>query len=164
MISHIRGNWLLLSMVIVYTVYGVVGSFTPCPYMSSVVGIMALMAGLFMFIRYAGAAWRVLWNHERGENGAHQAILGATELGFGMVYSGMFRLVWNYFDQPDSWVGTWFASLGLFIIAKGAYRVALSPSDNILTHRFPEGFWTIVMWLFGLMLAYIAGATFGRAG
>jgi len=162
MMQHLRGNWLLISIVVIYTVYVLIGSFTPRPYISSVVGIMALMAGLFMFARYAGAAWRILWHHERGAFGAHQAGLGAAELGLGMVYSGMYRLVWNYFDQPNTWSGTWFSSLGLFLIAKGAYRVALSPTDELRTDRFPEGFWTVVLWIFGLICAYVAGATFGR--
>lgn len=162
MMQHIRGNWLLISLAVIYAAYVVIGHFTPRPYISSVVSIMALMAGTFMFARYAGAAWRVLWKHERGAFGAHQAVLGAAELGLGMVYSGMYRLVWNYYGQPDSWAATWFSSLGLFMIAKGAYRIALSPTDDIPTHRFPEGFWTIILWLFGLICAYVAGATFGR--
>jgi hypothetical protein len=162
MIQHIRGNWLLITLIIVYVAYGIVGWLTPRPYMSSIVGIMALMSGVFMFSRYAGAAWRVLWGRERGEVGAHQAVLGVVEFAAGIIYSAMFRLVWNYFGQPDSWTSTWFSSLGLFMIAKGAYRVALSPTDDIPTHRFPEGFWTVVLWMFGLMIAYVAGATFGR--
>lgn len=164
MMGHIRGNYLLLTLFAIYGSYVLVGHFTPRPYISSLVGIMSMIAGLFMFGRYARAAWDVLWNKERGEYGSHYAVLGAAELAAGMVYSGMYRLVWNYFGQPESWTGTWFSSLGLFCIAKGAYRVALSPSDDLPSHKFPEGFWTIAFWLFGLMLAYIAGATFGRVG
>lgn len=162
MMKHIRGNWLLITLVVVYVAYGLIGYLTPRPYMSSIVGIMSLMSGVFMFSRYAGPAWRIVWYHERGENGAHKAVLGAAELAAGMVYSGMFHLIWNYFEQPDNWQSTWFSSLGLFMIANGAYRVALSPTDDIPTHRLPEGFWTLVLWLFGLMIAYVAGATFGH--
>jgi hypothetical protein len=115
-----------------------------------------------MFSRYAVKAWDVIWNQERGRYGAHNAVVGAAELGLGMVYSGMYRLVWNYYGQPDTWAATWFSSLGLFMIAKGAYRIAISPSDELQAQRFPEGFWTVVMWLFAIMLAYVAGATFGR--
>lgn len=164
MTSHIRGNWLLLTLVTVYAAYVLVGHYTPRPYISSVVGIASLIAGLFMFFRYARTAWDIIWNQERGAYGAHNAVLGAAELASGMIYSGSYRLVWNYFGQPESWTGTWFSSLGLFMIAKGAYRVALSPTDDLPSHRFPEGFWTIVLWLFGLMIAYVAGATFGRLG
>lgn len=159
---HIQGNWLLFTLVIVYSAYVAVGMVTPKPYMSSIVGIMAFAAGAFMFMRYASKAWDIVWKQERGQYGAHNAVLGATELAAGMVYSGMFRLAWNYYGQPDSWVGTWFSSLGLFMIAKGAYRVAISPAEDLQAHKFPEGFWTVVMWLFGLMIAYVAGATFGR--
>lgn len=162
MMQHIRGNWLLITLAVVYTAYVVVGTFTPRPYMSSIVGIMATLAGVFMFFRYAGKAWDVIWKQERGQYGAHDAVLGATEVALGIVYSGMYRLVWNYYDQPDAWAATWFSSLGLFMIAKGAYRMAISPSEDLVPQRFPEGFWTVVMWLFGLMIAYIAGATFGN--
>lgn len=162
MIQHIRGNRLLLTILTVYAIYVFVGHFTPRPYMSSIVGIMSFGAGVFMFVRYAGTAWNILWNQERGKYGAHDAVLGAAELALGMIYSGLFRLMWIYFDQPDSWSGTWFSSLGLFMIAKGAYRVALSPSDDLPVHRFPKDFWTIVFILFAVILAYVAGATFGR--
>lgn len=161
MIEHVRGNRLLLTLLIVYAAYVGIGVLTPKPYMSAVIGIVALLAGIFMFIQYAGKAWGILWNQERGQYGAHDAVLGAAELALGMVYSGMYRLVWNYYERPDSWTGTWYASLGLFMIAKGAWRVALSPIEEHPPHRFPEGFWTVVLWLFALMTAYVAGATFG---
>lgn len=162
MMQHIRGNRLLLTILLIYAVYIFVGHFTPRPYVSSIVGILSLGAGIFMFTRYAATAWDVLWNQERAQYGAHDAVLGAAELALGMIYSGMFRLLWNYFEQPDTWSGTWFSSLGLFMIAKGAYRVALSPSEDLPTHRFPKDFWTIVMILFAMIIAYVAGATFGR--
>jgi len=162
MIDHIRGNRLLLTLVGVYTAYVLFGYFTPRPYMSNVVGILALIAGLFMFARYAGKAWDIVWNRVRGEYGAHDAIVGAAEFAGGMIYSGMYRLVWNFFDQPDAWTGTWFSSLGLFMIAKGAYRVALSPTDELPIHRLPKDFFTIMVILFAIMIAYVAGATFGH--
>lgn len=162
MMQHIRGNRLLITILGVYLAYMTVGYFTPKPYISSIVGILALGAGVFMFIRYASTAWSILWYQERGKYGAHDAVLGAAELSLGMIYSGLFRLLWNYLGQPDHWSGTWFSSLGLFMIAKGAYRVALSPSDDLPTQGFPKDFWTIVFCLFAVMLAYVAGATFGR--
>jgi len=162
MMRHVRGNWLLITLAVVYAAYVCVGILTPRPYMSSIVGIMALAAGLFMFTRYASKAWDILWNQERGQYGAHNAVLGAAEVALGIVYSGMYRLVWNYYGQPDTWQATWFSSLGLFMIAKGAYRVAISPAEELQSHRMPEGFWTVVMWLCGLMIAYVAGATFGH--
>lgn len=162
MMQHIRGNWLLITLAVVYAAYIGIGMITPRPYMSSIVSIMALMAGVFMFSRYAGKAWDILWKGERGEYGAHNAVLGAAELALGMVYSGMFRLTWNYYGQPDTWSSTWFASLGLFMIAKGAYRIAISPTDDLKAQKLPEGFWTLLMWLFAIMIAYVAGATFGH--
>lgn len=164
MTQHIRGNWLLISLAVVYAAYVCVGMMTPRPYISSVVGIMATLAGAFMFSRYAGKAWDILWNRERGMYGAHNAVLGAAEFSLGLVVSGLYRLAWNYFDQPLAWSGTWVSSLGLFMIAKGAYRMAISPSDDIAQTKFPDGFWSVVIWLFGLMVAFVAGTHFGAGG
>ena len=161
MIQHLRGNRLLLTLAIVYAAYIVVGSITPRPYMSSIVGIAGTMAGLFMFSRYAGKAWGIVWKQERGQYGAHDAILGAAEVALGITYSGLFRLAWIWYGQPDSWVSTWFSSLGLFMIAKGAYRIAISPNEDLAPNHYPDGFWTVLMWLFMVMVAYVAGATFG---
>lgn len=161
MTEHLRGNRLLLTLVIVYAAYIVVGIFTPRPYMSSIVGIVATMAGVFMFSRYAGKAWDIIWKRERAKYGAHDAILGAAEMALGIVYSGLFRIAWNWYGQPESWQATWFSSLGLFMIAKGAFRIAVSPNEDLLPHRMTEGVWTIIMWLFVVMTAYVAGATFG---
>jgi len=160
MINNLRGNWLLWSLVAIYAAYVGIGYATPRPYISSVVGIMSLLAGSFMFARYAGKAWDILWYRERGKYGAHNAILGAAELALGMVYSGLFRLLWNYFGQPDTWQATWFSSLGLFMIAKGAYRMAISPADEVGTPHFPDGFWNVLLWVFGLVIAFAAGASF----
>ena len=160
MIDHIRGNRLLITLVIIYVAYVGIGWFTPRPYISSVVGILSLMAGTFMFARYAGKAWDILWKQERGKYGAHNAILGATELALGMCYSGMYRLIWNYYGSPETWSGTWFSSLGLFLVAKGAYRMAISPTDDINPHNFPDGFWNVVLWVFAIIIAFIAGTHF----
>lgn len=162
MVNHIRGNRLLLTLAAIYLAYFIVGFFTPRPYVSSIVGILALGAGVFMFGRYVTTAWKVLWWQERGAYGAHDAVLGAAELALGMIYSGTFRLVWNYFDQPDNWSGTWYSSLGLFMIAKGAYRIALSPTDDLQETRFPKDVITVLFFGFALVVAYVAGATFGR--
>lgn len=162
MLNHLRGNQLLLTIMAVYAVYVFIGYMTPRPYISSIVGILSLGAGVFMFSRYARAAWDVLWNRERAPYGAHDAVLGAAELALGMVYSGLFRLSWNYFGQPDTWSGTWYSSLGLFMIAKGAYRIALSPEDELPTSRLPRNVLTALFFGFALIVAYVAGATFGR--
>lgn len=162
MVNHIRGNRLLLTLAAIYLAYIFVGFFTPRPYVSSIVGILTLGAGVFMFGRYAVTAWKVLWWQERGAYGAHDAVLGAAELALGMIYSGTFRLLWNYFEQPENWSGTWYSSLGLFMIAKGAYHIAISPTDDLPETRFPKDFITVLFFGFALITAYVAGATFGR--
>jgi hypothetical protein len=161
MIERIRGNRLLLTLAAVYAAYALFAYLTPRPYMSSAVGIMALLAGAAMFFRYAGKAWDILWRQERGQYGAHNAVLGATEFSLGIIYSGIFRLLWNYFDQPDSWTGTGLSALGLFMIAKGVWRMAISPTEDALVTRFPDGFWVFVIWVFGWIVAFVVGTHFG---
>lgn len=159
--SHLRGNWLLLTLLAIYGAYVGIGMITPKPYVFKVVAILLLMAGGYMFLRYAGKTWDILWRQERGKYGAHHAILGTCELGLGLLYTGMYRLVWDHFGQPDAWSLTWYSSLGAFMIAKGAFRVATSPSDEILSPRFPGGFWKIVLVIFGMIVAFVAGTRFG---
>lgn len=160
MIEHIRGNWLLLSLMMIYGLFALVGEITPKPYLAFAVGIMAFLSGAFMFVNYAPKAWDILWRKERGKYGAHNAILGGAEFSLGLVVSGGGRLLWYYFDRPEAWSGSWPLSLGLFMVAKGSFRMAISPTDETLSPRFPEGFWAFVLWVSGLVVAFIAGTHF----
>ena len=106
--KHIRGNWLLLRIAVVYALYVAIGVAVPRPYIFSIVSILATIGGTVLFARYAREAWRIVWNQERGSYGAHHAVLGAAEVGLGLMYMGLFRLTFNYFGQPDTWQATWF--------------------------------------------------------
>lgn len=156
----IRHNWLLLQVALIYAGYALIGALTPRPYMASAVSILGLMAGIILFARYAGKAYDILFRMERGEYGGHNSILGAAEMSLGVVYSGMFRLLWVYFGQPDNWTATALSSLGLFMTAKGAYRLAISPSEVDEPSHFPDWFWHRLLWIFGLIIAFICGAHF----
>lgn len=161
MINHLRGNWLLLSLIGVYAMFVLVGELTPRPYLAGAVGVMAFLSGMLMFLSYASKAWDILWNRERGPYGAHNAILGGAEFSLGLVVSGGARLAWYYFERPEAWSGHWILSLGLFMVAKGAFRMAISPTDDSLTPRFPEGLWYAVLWMVGLVVAFLAGRFVG---
>jgi hypothetical protein len=117
-----------------------------------------------MLFRFAPKAYDVLFKAERGEYGAHSSILGAAEIASGIVYSGMYRLLWIYFGQPTAWTGTALSSLGLFMIAKGSYRLAISPDDLDTFHQFYDRFWLVILWLFSLVIVFIAGAHFSSLG
>lgn len=161
----LKGNWLLWQILGVYAVFLVAGDFViPKPFMSSGTAIMALIAGALMAMRYAGTAAEILLSGRRGEYGAHNAVLGAAEFAFGLVYSGIYRLAFVYFNQPHSWLSSVWGAVGLFMIAKGCFRLAISPDDVTPGHRFPEGFKMIALWVFGLVIAFVAGTHFASFG
>lgn len=155
--ESIRNNRLLLQVLIVYTLYILVGWSLQRPLASSATGILSLMVGVVFAMRYTVPAYRILFLRERGEYGAHNSILGACEISYGMIYSGLFRLFWIYFERPETWSSTVWSSLGLFMIAKGAFRLAISPSQEVELPNFPANFLYVIMWIFGLILAFVAG-------
>lgn len=158
--KHLRGNWLLFRIVVIYALYVAIGIATPRPYMFNVVAILAAVGGTVLFARYSREAWRILWNQERGSYGAHHAVLGAAEVGLGLMYMGLFRLVWNWFGQQDEWSATWFSSLGLFMVAKGTFRQGTSPGEDMILAGLPRRFWNWLLWFVCLMLAFLAGTHF----
>lgn len=158
----IRGNWLLWRVIMIYAIFMIVGQyFIPRHAISNATAVCALIAGAVMAARYSGEAYRVLFKEKRGNNGAHSAILGVAEFGYGLVYSGAYRLLWNHMGQPDAWVGTVWSSLGLFAIAKGAYRLAVTPDEVTPVHRFPEGFKMVALLAFGLIVGMVIGTNLG---
>lgn len=158
--KHLQGNWLLFRIVAIYAVYVVVGISIPRPLIFNAVAILATIGGTVLFARYSREAWRILWNKERGTYGAHHAVLGAAEVGLGLMYLGLFRLVWNYFGQPDAWQASWYSSLGLFMVAKGTFRQGVSPVEDGLLAGLPRRFWNWLLWAVCLMLAFLAGTHF----
>lgn len=160
----LKDNWLLYQIVIVYAIFISIGMFLPKPYVSSATAIAALAAGLLMAARYAETTIDIVMKGRRGVYGAHNAVLGAAELGAGIVYSGLYRLIWIYMDRPQGWSATVWSSIGLFMIAKGAYRMAISPDDVKPSQRFPEGFKMIALWVFGLVIAFVAGTHVNEFG
>lgn len=155
--KHFQGNWLLFCIVAIYAAYVTVGSLIPRPLMFNAVAILATIGGTVLFARYSREAWKILWDQERGKYGAHHAVLGAAEVGLGLMYMGLFRLTWNYFDQPDRWSATWFSSFGLFMVAKGTFRQGTSPGEDALLAGLPRRFWNWLLWGVCLMLAFLAG-------
>ena len=163
MIRKLSDNTLLLQALGLYACYAALGFVVPKPLMSSAVGILALMAGIMMAVRYGWMAWNILIHKERGEYGGHYAVLGAFEISIGIIYSGAFRIVWNWFGSQPSWTGTAFSSLGLFLIAHGVYLQARSPDAVAVDARFPPGFWNIAIWVMCMIVAFVAGTQINGA-
>jgi hypothetical protein len=160
--NHLRGNWLLFRIIAIYAAYVVLGAWVVSwPHMFNLVALFATIGGIVLFARYAREAWHILWDKERGRYGSHHAVLGAAEVGLGLIYMGLFRLVYNYFEQPDAWRATWFSSFGLFIVAKGVFRQGTSPDEDLLLAGLPRRFWNIILMAICVMVAFAAGTQFG---
>lgn len=155
--KHIQGNWLLLRILAIYAAYVAIGMAVPRPHIFNAVAILAALGGTVLFARYARETWRILWDQERGAYGAHHAVLGATEVGLGLMYMGLFRLTYNHFGQPETWQTTWFSSLGLFMIAKGVFRQGTSPAENALLIGLPRRFWNWLLFAVCVLTAFLAG-------
>jgi hypothetical protein len=50
------------------------------------------------------------------------------------------------------------------MIAKGAFRLATSPDELDDLHRFYDRYWLIILWLFSLVVVFVAGAHFSSLG
>lgn len=156
-------NWLLVKAIAILVSYCIVGYFTPKPYISSVTGMFAIMIGGMMFFRYIETAYEILVKQRRGESGGgHIAILGATAVGFGLVYSGLFRIIWNYFESPLDWAGTSTSTFGLFMIVLGSLLIARAPEAVSGPSKFPTGFWRNTIILMGFIVAFVAGMHFSN--
>lgn len=161
----LKGNWLLWQVIAIYAVYIAVGYFlVPRPFMSSGTAIAAMISGCLLLMRYGALALQILLQGKRGDHGAHDAILGAAELAVGLLYSGVFRLAYVYFGQPESWRSTVWGALGLLAIAKGCFRMFISPNEIVPGHRLPDGLKMALLWSVGLIIAFIAGANFANFG
>lgn len=153
-------NWLLFRAIAVLISYCAVGSFSPKPYFSSVIGMFAIMMGGMMFVRYMRASYEILVNERRGEFGGHIAVLGAASIGFGLVFSGLFRILWGYYGSPPEWTGTSISSFGLFMIVLGSYLIAKAPEAAQVRHKFPTALWQNAIIIMAIIAAFVAGTHF----
>jgi len=154
-------NWLLIRAIGILVAYCIIGFLTPKPYVSSIIGMGALMVGGMMFVRYVETCYEIVVKQLRSkEGGGHIAILGAGSVGFGLVYSGMFRVIWSYFGSPPEWTGTALSSFGLFMMVLGSYLIARAPDAVQVRSRFPSGFWQKTGVLMLIILAFVAGTHF----
>ena len=154
----IKGNWLLLQIVVVYTAFWILGSMVERPFLSNLISILATIAGIGLAWRYLPQSYRIVFQMVRGENGAHHAIVGVAEFALGLIWQGIYRLVWHSSGRPEEWAGTAFASFGLFLVVKGVIRLVVSPSTIGEDVRLPEG----TINFLAILVAVILGVVIGR--
>lgn len=153
-------NRLLLNGIILLSIYLVMGFTVPNPYVSSAMSLLSLMAGGAMFFRYAEASHDILFRGMRSEGGGHLAVLGASVLSAGVIYSGLFSLTWIYFGMPHAWTGTAYSSFGRGMIAVGFWMMTVSADDPAAPSKYPTGFWRMVLIACSIVVAFIAGTHF----
>lgn len=155
-------NRLLMNGFILLVIYAMMGVVIPNPYVSSAMSLLSMMAGGAMFFRYAETSYQILFHGERSEGGGHLAILGASIQSAGVVYSGLFSLLWIYFGQPPEWAGTAVSSFGRGMIAVGFWMMTVSVDDPAVPSKYPSGFWRMVLIACAIVVAFVAGTHFSN--
>lgn len=153
-------NRLLMNGVILLTIYLAMGITVPNPYVSSAMSLLSMMAGGAMFFRYAETSYEILFRGMRSSGGGHLAVLGASIQSAGVIYSGLFTLIWIYFDQPTEWTGTAYSSFGRALIAVGFWMMTVSADDPAVPSRYPSGFWRMLLIACAIVVAFVAGTHF----
>lgn len=159
-LSGIRlwGNPLLYQILTVYAAFWIVASVADKPWLANIVTVLALIAGAFLCFRYVPRSLSIILKGERGEYGAHNAVLGTAEVGVGLLWGGIYRVFYyNVFDDPQSWTGSGIAIFSLFLISKGVLRVAWSPSTLGEDYKLPENSLQVGSLILGVVIGAIIG-------
>lgn len=155
----LSNHFLLLNLACIGAYWGI-GPLLPKPSISNAVSIVAICAGIFLFVQYVEAAVAVLFKQERRPDGSHWAVYGATVAAFGTVYGGGWTLLWNYMGQPDPWVATAASSFGRACVAIGFLMMGISHETVKIGGSYPKGFWRAVLVMFAIVIAFVAGTHF----
>lgn len=158
--KKLTDNYLLLASISFLVLYWTIAPLIPKPFIRNVISILSVVVGVGMIERYAVAFYRVLFKRERDGTGAYLAVFGATLAGIGVVFSGMFAILWIYFGMPPEWSATATSSFGMGLICIGVWLITISPDTPRPDSNYPPGFWLKIFWLFGLVAAFVAGAHF----
>lgn len=158
--NKVLHNRLLVYGILIILSYWTAGAFTPKPYMSSAMSLMTILTGGMLFWRYFTTSYQIVFHGERGDGTGYIAILGASLLSFGIIYSGFFNLIWIYFGRPDEWSSTTASSFGRWMVSIGFFMMAMSPDMITTGAKYPVGLWRTIFVLCGLILAFLAGSQF----
>lgn len=157
MIKNLRDNRLFLGLIVLITLYVLIGVITPRPHIFRVVAILQTIAGLYAVIIYSEQAWKVLWGRQRGEYGAHLKIVGVWLLGMAALYSGLWRAFWVSFREPPSWGQSWHSSFGWVLVIAGMFFVTISPAEINQGSALPRFFWFMI----GGAIIFVIGVVTG---
>lgn len=158
-------NKLLLAIIGGTVAYWGIGLLVPGGVLSSVVGGALLVFGVFAFMRYGRDAYEVVVNGLRSENGdgSHLAVLGMALIAFGSVYVGGFSVLWNVFDQPQSWLGTVQSSFGRYVMTAGFALMYFSPDVGRPQPNTPPYIWFAIILVCVALVAGLIGLRIGNA-
>lgn len=159
---NIRDNRLLLVSLGLLVAYWVFAPMLPKPYVSSVMSLLSLLAGVLTFSRYVEQTYWIVWHGDRSAEGGHWAIYGAFLISVGTIWSGGYSLLWVYFGQPEAWTASAFSSFGRGLVAIGFWLMAFSPDASRIIAGYPVGFYRMLFMLASVLIAFIAGTHFSN--
>lgn len=153
--ANLAENRLLVGFISAILLYWGPGSFLPGSFVSSVASLSLLTFGGLTFSLYAIPAYRVLVHRERDElaSGSHLNVLGTFLLSAGLLWSGIYGLVWVFMGQPMGWAGTLTSNFGRSMLGLGMFLSYIAPQAT------ETGIQTTVrMWIWGaVIMAFAAG-------
>lgn len=157
--TRILPNRLLWTIVLMIAAYWTIFPVVPRPNGANAISILSICAGIFLFIQYAEAAFLILIKRDRRDGWV--AVLSATIAALGVILSGAYVLLWNYFGQPETWISSAASAFGRALFTAGFFGMGFSHQIMRIGGNYPKGFWRAVVIAFGLVLAFLSGAYFG---
>lgn len=147
-----------LVIVLLTALYWLVFPLAPKPKGSDAIAIGAVCAGIFLVWQYSDTFFEILFKHERRLGWV--AILCVTGVGVGMITSGIYRLLWNRYGQPQEWVSSATATFGLAILMVSAFGLGFSHTLTKVDGNYPRGFWHSLLVALAIILAFVAGQNY----
>lgn len=151
-------NQLMLWVIGLHVFYWSVGfcayTFGGGIWWSSVVSAFLLVSGGMLASTVLPDAWGVV---RKGEVGAGEtAVIGISLISGGLMWSGLFSLIWTSYGRPDTWIGP-ISSFGRACGALGMILLFLAPEATRQGIRPPK--WWVI--LIGVALVALIGFLFG---
>ena len=166
--TRIVHNRMLMWSVIALVAYWTVGlSIMPGALVSSTMSLLLLIFGSVVFARYVTEAVPLLLRRnlagmKTDDLGGNLSIYGVTLLSFGSCYVGLFGLLWMYFGQPVSWLGSVYSGFGRGVMAAGFAMLFFSPDVARQGFRVPIKAWVLAAALAALVAAFALGVRVGK--
>jgi hypothetical protein len=158
-VGKLFNNRLLLGTILALAIYWGTAVVATGAFMTAVVGILLLSFGGLNLLFYSATAYRVVVIGDRSDidAGSHLAVYGAWLLSFGAVWSGCFRLLWIYYQQPDTWTGTAYSGFGSACMAVGFLHTFLGPQATETGVRVVGTMWIVGAVIIGLCAGMLLG-------